>query len=103
MERFHVTLTSERGCMRVYSLLDRKLKEYGPLVLGNTDEAICRALMEGFEGVQNTITKYPRDFDLMFLGTFDAETGALSGDRALLVANVGDLLNPVPEVDNAGE
>lgn len=63
--------------MRIYSLLDLKVKEYGQLVLMPNDEAVKRALRDMRNGGQTTLQKYPEDFNLMVLGEFDPETGLL--------------------------
>lgn len=78
--------------MRIYSIYDRKLKEYGALVLCGTDGAVCRALREGLpEG--STMAKYPEDYDLMFLGVFDPGSGVIVGEVPLFVDSVRNLLD----------
>lgn len=84
--------------MRVYSLLDRKLREYGNLVQANNSEAIKRALVDGLKGTGSLIEKHPEDFDLMEVGSFNVETGELIGiGIPQLIENVGSLIFP-PEV-----
>lgn len=80
--------------MRVYSLFDRKAKEYMALVVGTNDELVIRGLQESFSTPQaNTVFKYPQDFDLMRLGEFDPETGVISPEvPARLVVNVAEIL-----------
>lgn len=80
--------------MNIYSLFDRKVKEYGQLVVATTDDAIRRAVHEGIPSSGTVIAKYPQDFDLMFLGSVDPETGVLTGQVPRLIANVADLLSP---------
>lgn len=64
--------------MKIYSLLDLKVKEYGQLVLMANDESVKRALRDmAASGGQSTLQKYPEDFNLMCLGEFDPETGRL--------------------------
>lgn len=86
--------------MRVYSLLDRKLREYGPLVQANNAEAIKRALVDGLKGSNSLIEKHPEDFDLMEVGSFDLDTGELIGVKIpMLINNVATLLfSSGPEV-----
>lgn len=79
--------------MLLFSLFDRKLREYGQLVQANNAEAVKRALIDGVRGSNSLVEKYPADFDLMEVGHFDVDTGLLSGrDVPLLVDNLGDLL-----------
>lgn len=82
--------------MIVYSLFDRKVKEFGSLVVASNDEAIMRAAREGIPGTGSTAAKYPEDFDLMRVGSFDPDTGVLGAEAPRLVVNVADLLKEVP-------
>lgn len=89
--------------MRVYSLLDRKLREYGGLVQANNGDACKRALVDGIKGSNSLVEKHPEDFDLMEVGSFDSETGVLAGTVSgvpMFVDNVGTLLlsGGAPEV-----
>lgn len=77
--------------MQVYSLFDRKLREYGGLVLSQNDGTVKRALHEGVPP-NSTLGKYPEDYDLMLLGEFDPETGVLRAGQIMLVDNVRDIL-----------
>lgn len=87
-----------RFVMLVYSLFDRKMAEYGPLVLGNNDEAVKRALREVVSGSAGvTMVKFPEDFDLYCLGEFDQVSGELDGEMPRLVFNVSSLI-PQQEV-----
>lgn len=86
--------------MRVYSLLDRKLREYGALVQANNGEAVQRALVDGLKGSNSLVEKHPEDFDLMEVGTFDTDTGLIGGTDSgvpMLIVNVAQLIFP-PEV-----
>lgn len=78
--------------MRVYSLFDRKLREYGGLVLCQNDEAVKRAIHEGIPR-NSTVGKYPGDYDVMFLGEFDSGSGVITASEVTKVANVEELLN----------
>lgn len=64
--------------MKVYSLFDQKVKEYGGLVLSPNDETVERALQEGIPG-NSTVGKYPEDYNLVCLGEFDPVKGLLVG------------------------
>lgn len=77
--------------MKVYSLYDRKLREFGGLVLSQNDATVKRAIHEGVPA-NSTVGKYPQDYDLMLLGEFDAETGVLMGGQIILVENVLEIL-----------
>lgn len=80
--------------MRVYSIFDRKMKEYCNLFIGNTDEATKRAARDSIPQSGSTMAKYPEDFDLMCVAEMDMETGVLRPMEggARLVENVRDIL-----------
>lgn len=81
--------------MKVYSLFDRRLREFGSLVLFKNDEAAERGMLDAFSGQDTLVSKHPGDFDLMCVGAFDQETGLLDSGAmamALLVVNFAELL-----------
>lgn len=79
--------------MQIYSLLDRKLKEYGQLVLARNDEGIRRSVVDGIRGSKSVVELHPEDFDVMHVGEFDVDAGVLTSTRVpRLVANVKDVL-----------
>lgn len=77
--------------MRIYALYDRKVQEYGQLVLGTNDEAVKRALRDGLPA-SSTQAKYPHDFDLKCLGEFDPNTGEIARLPIELVGSIHDIL-----------
>lgn len=79
--------------MLVYSLFDRKLKEYGSLVVVRNDETIRRSVVDGIRGSKSLIELHPEDFDVICVGSFDTESGVLHGEVVRrLVANVGEIM-----------
>lgn len=85
---------SQGGPVFIYSLFDRKVREYGQLVLGSNDATIIRGLVESLSRTgKNTVEKYPEDFDLMCVGEFNCETGELGPVLPRLVDNVDNLLD----------
>jgi len=80
--------------MRVYSIMDRKMREYGQLSTFPNDETAMRAVQDGVRGSNSTVEKHPTDFDLMCVGQFDVDLGVLqqmSGEPRF-VENVAVLL-----------
>lgn len=77
--------------MRIYALYDRKVGEYGSLVLATNDEAVKRALVEGLPA-NSTQAKYPHDFDLQCLGEFDPVSGEVARLPLSLVGSIHDIL-----------
>lgn len=94
LERLKVASESQGEAMVVYSLWDRKLREFGALVISRNDESIIRAVCDGIPGSNSMVAKHPEDFDLMRLGEYFPASGFLGGEQGppVLVANVGDIL-----------
>lgn len=77
---------------RVYSLLDRKLREFGPLVLAKNDETIRRSVVDGIRGSKSVQEAHAGDFDLFCVGEFEEENGMLTHRPPVIVANVAEIL-----------
>lgn len=79
---------------KVYSIFDRKLKEYGSLMYAKNDFAIMRGVADAVRGSEGTLhAMHPEDFDLMYLGDFDNELGVLvPAQVVVLVDNLAELL-----------
>jgi len=80
--------------MRVYSVFDKKLQEFGQLAVSKNDESMRRAMFDGVKGSNSMIEKYPEDYDLYCVGEFEQAQGLLSGWKgpAILVCNAADLM-----------
>lgn len=90
--------------MKIYSLKDMKLREFGALVLANNDESVKRALVDSMKGSGTIVEKYPEDFELHSLGEMDVETGLLEGYSApSFVCSCSVLLLKLEVSDEAGE
>lgn len=64
--------------MRLYSLYDRKAREYGQQIIGGrNDELVMRSLLE-LRGSDAMPGKYPEDFELYCLGEFDQRAGQIT-------------------------
>lgn len=78
--------------MYVYSLWDRKLKEFGALATARNDDAVKRALLDGIRGSRSVVEQHPDDFDVVRLGAFDPEAGTITPEVPKVIANVSVLL-----------
>lgn len=79
----------------IYSLYDRKLQEFGQLVLSRNDEAVRRMVLDAVRAdASSMLAKHPDDFDLTRLGEFHPQNGFVAGmtGKPVLVCNVQDLL-----------
>lgn len=78
---------------KIYSVMDRKLREFGQLMLARTEEAMLRELVTGVRSnPESYIGKYPEDFDLYHLGWFNPETGELTHELGGMLGNVAELV-----------
>jgi len=91
--------------MRMYSLYDRKLREFGAIALSRNDESIMRAVADGIPGTRSMVERHPEDFDIMFLGEFFPQTGFVAGSAGppRLVSSVADVLRAVRLVPDEKE
>lgn len=78
--------------MELYSLKDIKASTFGnPLIFVNRAVAI-RSLAEAAQQPDSMLCKHPYDFQLFYIGEFDATSGVLSRpDTPDFVITVGDL------------
>lgn len=76
--------------MKLYALLDKKMGEFGPVLVANNDGHMSRLLQERMDQNQ-TVAKYPADFDLYELGSYEVETGKIEPVQRF-VCNMGVLL-----------
>lgn len=83
--------------LRIYCLLDTKLREFGQLVLERNEFVVQRALLDGIKAQPEAmLAKHPEDFQLYCVGEFDPENGVIKRmDAPRLVANVADLVSAV--------
>lgn len=84
----------EGQSLKVFSLWDRKLGEFGQLTIGRNDETLVRAIRDGIPGSGSMVEKHPEDFDLMELGEYFPATGFVAGRSGppRLVRNVAEIL-----------
>ena len=63
--------------MKLYSIYDAKANTYcAPFECVSNGVAI-RQLMDLVSDAKTTVSRYPEDFSLYFVGDFDTDTGAL--------------------------
>lgn len=91
--------------MNVYSLFDRKLRQYGQLMTERNDFGMQRGLSDGLRvNPESLISKHPGDFDLYQVGSFDDESGLFGEEPAIprLVCNLLDLVAIAPSLAKEG-
>lgn len=78
--------------VQIYALLDRKLRQFGPLMLEANEQSMRRSLRAGIPGTNSMMEKYPEDFDLYEIGAFDSETGVVVQEVPALVDTLSVVL-----------
>lgn len=77
--------------LNVYSMYDVKAQSFAaPMVFVNDE--ICRRGVLGVLGGDNEMSKFPGDFDVYRIGTFDTDDALIAPDQPALVFNIGELL-----------
>lgn len=83
---------------KVYSILDRVSRNYGPLFICNTDEEACRTVRHAALYGKSNLSQFPSDFSLYRLGEFDEIVGLIFGAAVpVLVCDVSNIVNVEPE------
>lgn len=80
--------------MKLYSIFDAKANTFcAPFECVSNGVAI-RQLMDLVSDAKTTVSKYPEDFSLYFVGDFDTDSGALLplGSVPVLVLHAKDAL-----------
>jgi len=86
--------------MRMYSLLDKTSRLYGGVIMGLNDGWMCRALKERYENSNETIGRYPEDFDLYDFGDFSEDGKMVLEKTPRKVCNMSVVL--IPPTSNGG-
>lgn len=60
---------------QVYTVKDTKSLVYGPPFMAHTHGEAERVIKETLSRGESTLSKYPEDFDLYFLGQWDDTSG----------------------------
>lgn len=63
--------------MKLYSILDEKAGTFCPPFVCVSNGVAVRQLMDLVQDEKTTISKYPEDFSLYFVGDFADDTGLL--------------------------
>jgi len=79
--------------MEMYCIYDRKLREYGSILLSPNPGAMYRTCQVGIKGTNSLMEKYPQDFELHRIGTFNTSTGEIEASgRPEVIALLSDVL-----------
>lgn len=76
----------------IYSVLDVKGEEFGPVFLAKNDLMAQRTVLETLRSGQSLLARYSEDFMLYRLGWFDSSTGVIRAvEHPLIVCGVKDI------------
>lgn len=82
--------------MKLYSLLDKKLGEFGGILMAMNDGHMSRILQDRFENPQEGVAKHAEDYDLYEVGEFFEGKGRIVGSEMepRFVVNMAVILKP---------
>lgn len=73
----------------LYCVYDTKSGQHGMPFVMESDETAKRSFLDSLAEVRmpTLISKFPMDYELRRLGSYDTETGELSGEKPVLISN----------------
>lgn len=83
--------------MKIYSVFDHKAKAFAQPWFQLTDGLAIRAFTEACNDAQTNLNKYPEDFVLYCVGTFDETTGTITADQIEPMVRAIQVLRDVPK------
>lgn len=77
--------------LEVYTLFDRRMREFGALVTAQNEDTARRMVGDGLRQ-DSLVSRYPGDYDLYQLGVYDERTGLIERHASpVLVATVDEI------------
>ena len=83
--------------LKIYCIKDVKSGYMNPFYLQNDDIAIRSFKKAANETQQNAVNDFPEDKELWYLGTFDSDTGIITGDMPKFLSRAIDCIVKVKE------
>lgn len=77
----------------IYAVLDVKCNLYGNPIFQASDGVAIRAFGTACEDEKTELNKYPSDFSLYRIGTYDIESGEIKGQTPTQIANASEFVN----------
>ena len=73
----------------LFCVYDSKSGQHGMPFVMESDEAAKRSFLDSLAEVRmpTLLSKFPSDYELRRLGSYDTESGELSGEKPVLIAN----------------
>lgn len=86
--------------LKIFSIHDVKSESYGPLMTYATNGLAIREFEGLAKNKESTINRYPEDFTLIYLGTFDTDNGDLIKDQKSghILSRASEFLNKPVEL-----
>lgn len=75
---------------RIYTVRDTKAAAFAPPFFLHRDEVALRTFSDALADPQHPMSAHPGDYQLFRLGTFDDETGELTGEQSPVFLINGD-------------
>lgn len=84
--------------MNVYAVKDIKSQLFNNPFIQKSDGVAIRAFATACEDTNTDLNKYPSDFSLYHIGTYDPETGDLTQSDKKQVANASEFVASVERI-----
>lgn len=78
--------------LNLYAVKDVKSQLFNNPFVQKTDGTAIRTFATACEDKNTDLNKYPSDFSLYRIGTYDEESGKLSQDQIMQVANASEFV-----------
>lgn len=88
--------------MIIFSVYDRKAELYGPIFAQENLAVAVRDFEQAVKMEDSKFGRWPEDFALHELGTWDPVTGEVLGSPERIVAQALDFMYKIPELSDAG-
>lgn len=74
--------------MNLYTIRDKKADAVAAPFAAPNDGVACRYVMESLRDPQSMLAKYPKDYEVLFVGEYNESTGELGPAPARLIVEV---------------
>lgn len=78
--------------MKLFAIYDKALAAYGQVMTYTAKGQATRQFTDEVNRKDSELNKHPEDYALYYLGEYDNETGTLTTERPICVAQASDVI-----------
>lgn len=75
----------------LFSVYDSRAQLYGPIIVDVSPVNVARSFTEACRGEDSMLHRYPEDYELQCLGTFNEETGEIVSHPGVCVLSAQEV------------